>query len=111
MVLFVASAFAQDLVIMAIGASMLVTVSMTIHILEAIHNINNREVGAMSKNMKEVREQFESVAASSDLSVERNDEGEYMYFKTAYMWDGYWAAKVDSGELTGEDAKLCNASK
>jgi hypothetical protein len=61
--------------------------------------------------MKEIRKQFEILVRSAKFPIERNEHGEYKFHATYNMWVGYWMAKVESNELTGDDAKWVNANK
>ena len=60
-------------------------------------------------NMEIVRGNFEKQAMSAKFSIDRNEHGEYSFAATYNMWVGYWMAKVDSGELTGDNAEWINA--
>ena len=65
----------------------------------------------MEDELIQVRLNFERFAKNSFYSIDRNEVGEYQNPATYNMWVGYWGAKVDSKELTGENVDWINANK
>lgn len=65
----------------------------------------------MFNQLHDVRVKFERLAKNHFYSIDRNNHGEYCDGETYNLWVGYWLAKVDSKELTGENTDWLNANK
>lgn len=65
----------------------------------------------MEDELIKIRLKFEKFAKNSFYSIDRNEIGEYKNAATYNMWVGFWGAKVDSNELTGENTNWLNANK